>query len=65
MTEGVYRIIDVDRSNPIGKLVGEYGDEQYWKGFGIGYITGILVSFSVCFLGLWLGSKPKRALPVY
>jgi hypothetical protein len=36
-------ITGVDRTNPIGKIVGDYGDHQRNKGFIIGHISGICV----------------------
>ncbi len=39
-------IVNIDRTNPIGKIIGDYGDYQYNKGFIIGHITGI------CFGGI-------------
>jgi hypothetical protein len=36
-------IISVDRTYPIGEVVGEYGDHQWNKGFVIGHITGLCV----------------------
>jgi hypothetical protein len=34
-------IISVDRTNPIGKMVGEYGEDQWKKGFIVGHISGV------------------------
>jgi len=34
-------ISDVDRTYPIGKIVGDYGDNQWNKGFIIGHISGL------------------------
>ena len=36
-------IINVDRTYPIGEIVGEYGDSQWNKGFVIGHISGVCV----------------------
>lgn len=55
------KIISVDRSTPVGKLVGDYGDDKYWLGFGHGYLLGIATSFLSCFLGLWMHSIRYKA----
>ena len=34
-------IINVDRTNPIGEIVADYGDYQWNKGFTIGFISGL------------------------
>ena len=39
----------VDRTHPVGALVGEYGDNRYWQGFGHGFCFGIVAT---CVLGL-------------
>ena len=36
-------IINVDRTNPIGEIVGEYGEDQWKKGFMMGHISGLCV----------------------
>jgi hypothetical protein len=36
-------ILNVDRKKPIGAIVGEYGDNQWNKGFMIGNIVGLCV----------------------
>jgi hypothetical protein len=36
-------IINVDRTHPIGEVIGEYCDYQWNKGFVIGHISGICV----------------------
>ena len=43
-------IINVDRTTPIGEIVGEYGDNQWKKGFMIGVcVGGILVWIALRF----------------
>lgn len=36
-------ITGVDITNPIGKIVGDYGEYQWIKGFMVGHISGICV----------------------
>jgi hypothetical protein len=36
-------IINVDRTHPIGEVIGEYCDYQWNKGFVIGHISGFCV----------------------
>ncbi len=36
-------ITGIDRTNPIVKIIGEYGEYQWTKGFVIGLISGICV----------------------
>ena len=33
-------ILSIDRTKPIGKIVGDYGDYEWNKGFMIGHISG-------------------------
>ena len=60
MNRGLPYIVDVDRENPIGKLVGEYGDSLYWRGFGHGLFLGIVTLGASCFLGLYARSLRFR-----
>jgi len=46
-------ITGVDRTNPIGKIVGDYGEDQWNKGF----MTGIFVGLCV---GLILARRSKN-----
>jgi len=34
-------ILNIDRTKPIGKIVGDYSDYQWNKGFIIGHISGL------------------------
>ena len=36
-------ILNVDRTTPVGKIVGEYGDHQWTNGFLIGHLSGLCV----------------------
>jgi len=36
-------IIDVNRTTPIGEIVGEYGDYQWNKGFAFGLVSGLCI----------------------
>ena len=36
-------IMNIDRTNPVGKIVGEYGDYQWNKGFMMGHLSGLCV----------------------
>jgi hypothetical protein len=36
-------ITSIDRTNPIGNIIGDYGEYQFNKGFMIGHISGICV----------------------
>jgi hypothetical protein len=49
-------IDNVDRTTPIGEIVGEYGDYQWTKGFLIGHISG----FCVGGLFVWAILSKKR-----
>jgi hypothetical protein len=40
------KLLSVDRSKPMGKLVGEYSDRSWWKGFTWGMAFGF--TFCVC-----------------
>lgn len=60
MFRGKPYIVNVDRTNPIGKLVAEYGDSLYWRGFGHGFLSGAFVLLSACFLGLFTRSLRHR-----
>jgi hypothetical protein len=42
-------IVSVDRTKPIGKLVGEYGDRRWMFGFIVGYISGSIVA-TICLI---------------
>ena len=45
-------ISSVDRTNAIGKLVGEYGDNRYWLGFCHGIVASSIIVFTVVLLKL-------------
>jgi len=49
-------IINVDRTNPIGEIVGDYGDHQWNKGFMIGYISGLCIGGII----VWTVLSKKR-----
>jgi hypothetical protein len=36
-------IINVDRTNPLGEIVGNYGDYQWNQGFIMGHLSGLCV----------------------
>jgi len=38
-------LLGVDRTKPVGKLVGEYADRQWRYGFLFGFITGSVLCF--------------------
>lgn len=42
-------IKSINRENPVGKMIGEYGDDEWKKGFNVGCIYGISVS-TICFV---------------
>ena len=50
-------IIDVDRTNLVGAIVGTYGDYQWTKGFLIGHISGLCLGGII----VWV---VKRAAPL-
>jgi hypothetical protein len=45
-------IESVNRNKPFGYLVGKYGDNQYWLGFGHGLMVGLVV-------GIWFATVQK------
>ena len=49
-------IINVDRTNPIGEMVGNYGEVQWTKGFIIGHVSGLCVGG----LLVWILLSKKR-----
>ena len=49
-------IMNADRANPIGKMVAEYGDNQWNKGFIIGHISGLCVGGIIA----WIILSKKR-----
>ena len=49
-------LINVDRTTPIGKIVGEYGDNQWNKGFMFGHISGLCVGGII----VWIILSKKR-----
>ena len=42
-------IINVDRTTPMGMIVGEYGDNQWKKGF----ISGVCIGGILVWITLW------------
>jgi hypothetical protein len=48
-------ITGIDRTNPIGKIVGDYGEYQWNKGFMTGIFTGICVGGIL----VWAARRPK------
>jgi len=36
-------IIDIDTTNPIGKIIKEYGEYEWTKGFLMGHLSGLCV----------------------
>ena len=49
-------IIGVDRTNPIGKIIGDYGAYQWNEGFMFGHISGICVGGII----VWAMLSKKR-----
>ena len=54
---GAY-IQHVDTSKPLGKLVENYANQKWWKGFYIGWSSGLIVA-AVSFI---CSSKLKKGL---
>jgi ABC-type uncharacterized transport system permease subunit len=51
-------ISSVDRSHPVGDLVGKYGDNQYWLGVRHGILIGTTVGgFFAVLLSKFLDSR--------
>jgi hypothetical protein len=51
-------ISSVDRSHPVGDLVGKYGDDQYWLGVRHGILIGTTVGgFFAVLLSKFLDSR--------
>lgn len=42
------KIVSIDREKPIGKLVGDYADNEFKRGFWYGIATGI-ICMSICY----------------
>lgn len=49
----IAHIIDVNRQNPIGSLVGQYGDDRYWQGVRHGLIAGIFLGGFSAIVGMF------------
>jgi len=49
-------IINIDRTNPIGKIVADYSENQWTKGFLIGHISGLCLGGIIA----WIILSKKR-----
>ena len=44
------RLVSVDRSKPLGRLVDDYAKDNYWRGFWDGFLVG--TSFTIVVMSL-------------
>ena len=52
-------IINVDRTNPIGGIIGDYGDYQWNKGFMVGFMSGLCLGGIIVMLISENLTRPK------